>query len=184
MATGNLSYWSYGVSCHAVSSWCHCYNSPLQWCSCWPGLHFGHDLCCKPFWFVHLAHRMLLCHVKFIAHWNSEKNFLIDAKSAFPFPALAFKSRNELCSRRKTFKIGVTLKVGSSLVKRLRALLKWAVASRDLGMIAKDMTGSGTDIGSIEYLKITYFAQFTSRTMINMLSPAAHFALIWCTNTL
>jgi len=42
--------------------------------------------------------------------------------------------------------------VGSSLVNRLRALLKLAVESRDLGMMARDITGSGTVIGSIEYL--------------------------------
>jgi len=45
-----------------------------------------------------------------------------------------------------------TLKVGSSFVNRFRALLKFAVESRDLGMIARDITGSGTVIGNMEYL--------------------------------
>ena len=47
---------------------------------------------------------------------------------------------------------GGTLKVGSSLVKRLRALLKLPVDSRVLGMTASDITGSGTVMGIIEYL--------------------------------
>ena len=46
-----------------------------------------------------------------------------------------------------------TLKVGSSLVKRFSALLKLAVASRDLGVTARDMTGSGTFMLVIVYLR-------------------------------
>ena len=46
----------------------------------------------------------------------------------------------------------LALKVGSSFVNLLRALLKLAVASLVFAMIARDMTGCGTVIGSIEYL--------------------------------
>ena len=48
---------------------------------------------------------------------------------------------------------GLTLKVGSSLVNRLRALLKLPLASLDFAMMASDMTGCGTFMGSMEYLE-------------------------------
>ena len=50
----------------------------------------------------------------------------------------------------------LTLKVGSSFKKRLRARLILPPESRDLGRRASDMTGSGTFIDVMLYLQQSY----------------------------